>query len=216
MTSTARSVAAATKPGSRRTGATASEAAFHPSPLNHASTGTPRFDPLQVKRINAGRDLYGKVGCVACHGTRTTHGKQGQLAPTSVPLGDLTQKYTPASLAAFLENPHATRPSGRMPGLLTNKESREVAEFLMQGLPAVKPVVNVAFAYYEGTWGTLPDFKQLKPKLQGEAGGFDAGVRAQECDDRPWQQVATQHLAGGEADGAGQLEVRAEHVPLGR
>ncbi len=41
-----------------------------------------------------------------------------------MPLGDLRAKYSIASLAAFLENPHAVRPSGRMPGILNAKEAQ--------------------------------------------------------------------------------------------
>lgn len=141
-----------------------------------ASTGTPGQERLQPKLVNMGRDLYRKVGCVACHGSRDAAGKQEKLASTSVPLGDLTKKYTPVSLAGFLENPLQVRPGGRMPGLLNGKEAQEVAHYLLQGLPSAQLLVNVSYAYYEGNWGTLPDLAKLKPVATGQASGFDKDV----------------------------------------
>jgi mono/diheme cytochrome c family protein len=105
-----------------------------------ASTGTPAQIRADRKSIAVGRDLYHKVGCVACHGTRDAKGDQDKIFATSVPLGNLKAKYALASLKSFLENPHLTRPSGRMPGLLTTKESSDVANYLMD---AVQPKVVV-------------------------------------------------------------------------
>jgi mono/diheme cytochrome c family protein len=142
-----------------------------------AGTGSLKQEKPQKKMIGLGRDLYQKVGCIACHGTRDATGKQDKLFATSVPLGELTGKYTVASLRQFLANPHDTRPSGRMPSLLTAKEAAEVANFLMQGATYdLAGVANLTYSYYEGSWQTLPDFDKLKPLATGLSAGFDLGL----------------------------------------
>jgi mono/diheme cytochrome c family protein len=148
-----------------------------------ASTGVPAQARPDGKAITAGRVLYHQVGCVACHGTRDAKGDQDKLFPTSVPLGNLKAKYVLASLKTFLENPHQTRPSGRMPGILTGKEAGEVANFLMQGTVAGVSANNMKYSYYEGAWANLPDFTKLKPKAIGEASDFDLNVarRVNDC-----------------------------------
>jgi len=135
------------------------------------------------KAINAGRDLYGKVGCVACHGTRDAKGDQAELFPTSVPLGSLKAKYTLSTLRTFLENPHQTRPHGRMPTLLNAKEANDVANFLMQGTVFGVSAFNMNYTYYEGSWKSVPDFAKLKVKAKGEVSDFDisAARRLNDC-----------------------------------
>lgn len=143
-----------------------------------ASTGGLRQERPDSKSIAPGRDLYQKVGCVACHGTRDAAGNADKVFPTSVPLGDLKTKYTIASLATFLENPHSIRPSGRMPRLLNAKEAREMANYLLQGITVDLGGGKGAtlFSYYEGSWDKIPDFDKLKPKATGTAPGLDVGV----------------------------------------
>ncbi len=138
-----------------------------------ASTGSLRSEPLDKKQIATGRDLYHKVGCVACHGSRDAGGNPDKVLATSVPLGDPKTKHSLASLRAFLENPHQVRPSGRMPGLLNAAEAQQVANYLLQGLTPDAVPPNLTFAYYEGSWDRLPDFTKLKPLLTGQAAGFD-------------------------------------------
>jgi mono/diheme cytochrome c family protein len=147
-----------------------------------ASTGTPKSEKPQKKLVAVGRDLYHKVGCVACHGTRDAAGERDQIFATSVPLGDLKAKYHLASLRTFLENPHATRPSGRMPSLLNAKEAAAVANYLLQGAGELAQPANLKFAYYEGSWDNLPDFDQLKPRLEGTSAGFDLGLALRSSD----------------------------------
>src|SRR5262245_46210967 len=141
-----------------------------------ASTGTLNHERPQRKLMHAGRDLYHKVGCVACHGTRDEAGNADKLFATSVPLSDLPTKYTIGSLTTFLENPHQTRPAGRMPGLLNGKEAKEIANYLMQGVGFEPLVPNMKYAYYEGSWSLLPDFDKLKPLTTGRVNGFDLSV----------------------------------------
>ena len=144
-----------------------------------ASTGTPQQERPDNKSANAGKDLYHKIGCVACHGSRTAKGAADKTTPANVPLVDLASKYTIPSLAAFLENPHQARPSGRMPMLLVDgkdraKEARELANFLLPGVKANLPIGKgtTKFAYYEGAYEKLPNFAKLKPNDTGTSSAF--------------------------------------------
>ena len=110
-----------------------------------------------------GRELYHRVGCVACHAPDPTfdggHTKPSaldallaQLDPEdiaelglnaaarpvpSVPHGDLAAKYTPQSLTHFLLDPETIRPAGRMPNLkLTPVEAADLAAYLLRDQPA--------------------------------------------------------------------------------
>jgi mono/diheme cytochrome c family protein len=145
-----------------------------------AGTGSPRFErKVPGKMIAAGRELYHKVGCFACHGTRNASGDQDKVLSTSVPLGDLKAKYTASSLAAFLQAPHVVRPSGRMPKLLSDTaEARSVAAYLLQGSKdlLVASQGSARYSYYEGSWGKLPNFAALTPKRSGTSAGFDLGA----------------------------------------
>ncbi len=154
-----------------------------------ASTGSPKQESSDAKAAAYGKETYHRIGCVACHGTRDAKGQTAKTTPSSMPLGDLKAKYTVASLAAFLSNPHAARPSGRMPMLLIvgdakekAKDARDLANFLIQGTKAAAPAGkgSTAYSYYEGSWTTLPDFAKLTPSATGFGPAFDlAAARRQ-------------------------------------
>jgi mono/diheme cytochrome c family protein len=141
-----------------------------------ASTGTLKQEGTQKKLISNGKDLYQKVGCVVCHGTRDALGNAELVPAGCIPLPDLKSKYSIVSLKGFLENPHAVRPSGRMPGLLNAQEAADVTHYLLQGATLPAQQVNMAYAYYEGNYDKLPDFDKLKPSATGECGGFDLSL----------------------------------------
>jgi mono/diheme cytochrome c family protein len=144
-----------------------------------ASTGTLKHERPVAKALTQGRDLYHKVGCVACHGTRDARGKPETVLSTHVPMSDLEAKYSVTSLSAFLADPLHTRPSGRMPRLLTVVEAKSVASFLLQGLAV--PLAGkgtTTFTYYEGSWDKLPDFTREKAKGNGVVQGFDINIAA--------------------------------------
>ncbi len=98
-------------------------------------------DRLAVER---GREVFHSVGCVACHSPRDADGRELH-AEQSVPLGPIGKKYSVASLVEFLENPLASRPSGRMPNMqLTHWEAVDVAQYLHDD----GPVVEATPAYF--------------------------------------------------------------------
>ena len=142
-----------------------------------ASTGALKPEKSQKKFVAPGEELYKKVGCAVCHGTRDAAGNQDKIFAVSLPLGDLTAKYSLSSLRMFLENPHATRPSGRMPKLLDAKEAAQVANYLMQGAsPDLAGIANMTYTYYEGSWQNLPDLDKIKPRATGKSSGFDLSL----------------------------------------
>ena len=110
-----------------------------------------------AKNVENGQRLYVAAGCAACHGDKVdaaptakkladdedekpaakpedtlysvgTPGPQGYYR-----LGAVGSKFNVISLARFLENPQATNPHGRMPGMaLTPAEARDLAVFLVR------------------------------------------------------------------------------------
>ena len=97
-----------------------------------ASLGKPAASVLPAaEAVECGRALYHSVGCVACHSPE-------KALPDSVPLGPLAEKYTLASLIAFLQDPLAARPSGRMPDChLEQPEAEDIASYLLREQKAV-------------------------------------------------------------------------------
>lgn len=103
--------------------------------------------------IDAGRRLYHRIGCVACHAPEVGYkpddlpeGVEIELAGLpSVPM-NLADKYDAASLGRFLLDPHATRPAGRMPDFkLTEKEAADLAAYLKAGpKPELPPELAAA------------------------------------------------------------------------
>ncbi len=88
-------------------------------------------DPVSAAR---GHELFGSVGCVACHSPRNGQAVEQPLTG-STPLGELSSKYNASGLVEFLENPLAVRPSGHMPNMrLTHREATDIADFLLQSV----------------------------------------------------------------------------------
>ena len=134
-----------------------------------ASTGALTEAPARARAVADGERDYHRLGCVACHGSRV-----GKAAPPAgvKPLGDLAAKTTLPALAAFLKDPLAVRPSGRMPALqLDDAEAPSIAAYLLKDLKVVtRP--NVRYEVYEGEFKKLPDFAVEKPVRTGERYGF--------------------------------------------
>jgi mono/diheme cytochrome c family protein len=137
-----------------------------------AMTGGVTDSMGDTSAVIRGEKLFHTVGCVACHAPI----REGAAAPPySVPLGAVADKYSLNGLTAFLKDPLAVRPSGRMPNFkLDDKQTRDIASFFFRDK---KIAANVSYAYYEGNWQKLPDFDSLKPKAEGQASGFDVGAR---------------------------------------
>ena len=108
-----------------------------------ATLGKPVVSELpKAEAVERGGKLYHSVGCVACHSPEKN-------LPDSVPLGPLAEKYTVASLAAFLDRPLDVRPGGRMPDChLERAEAEDIASYLLreqkEALPVFRPDATLA------------------------------------------------------------------------
>lgn len=99
-----------------------------------------------------GKQLYHKVGCVACHEPATDYRPEKAAADAelekpglgSVPIA-LADAYEFGELARFLQDPLAHRPAGRMPSLrLSAQEAADIAAYLHTGRTAEKAAERAA------------------------------------------------------------------------
>jgi mono/diheme cytochrome c family protein len=90
------------------------------------------LQPPDAVAARIGKRLFHSRGCAQCHAPRDDAGAE---IPTSasVPLGALEKKYGFKGLVNFLRQPHASRPSGRMPDLrLAGADVERIAHYLLQ------------------------------------------------------------------------------------
>ena len=125
-----------------------------------------------------GKTLFHESGCLACH--MPLDGRSANKA-TSVPLVDLGDKYSRTSLAAFLSDPLAVRPAGRMPKIgMSDDDRRHIAQYLTgdtsvafgnkRNLPK-EP--NMRFTSYSTMVDRFPDLDELEPEQTGVSRGLD-------------------------------------------
>jgi len=115
-----------------------------------------------------GNQLFHSVGCVACHSPRDPEGAE-LLRSTSVPLGDLSQKYSHESLREFLQNPHVARPSRRMPELgLPGQDLDRITHYLLQN---TRVPGHLAYTTWRGkVWEGLTG--DVQPDKAGQVDDF--------------------------------------------
>jgi mono/diheme cytochrome c family protein len=134
-----------------------------------------------------GERLFSSLGCIACHGSSADAKAKPKeditpsfvfLAPVSVyPLMGLDEKTTREQLAAYLKNPLAVDPSGRMPHMLLNdREADDLAQFLCQPgaekapdelpKPPSAEQMREAFQRVDNRPDELAAFEKMQPDAQ--------------------------------------------------
>ena len=146
-----------------------------------ASTGSVLDRNPEKNQIPAGKQLFHRIGCVACHGPRGADAAAQAAAalPTTVPLGNLAAKYTVPGLAGFLVDPHKVRPSGRMPSFnLSADEARQLASYLLEDVQVESGDVNPL--NYHLLRGAVEHSARLR-HAQAESDGQSGRIRLQCC-----------------------------------
>lgn len=139
-----------------------------------ATTGTWRPQSTGLESAKRGARVFHEIGCIACHLPR--NGKPANPS-TSIPLVGIGEKYSAASLQAFLKNPHAIRPSGRMPNFnLDDKRAADLAHYLCGPVSAELLRPNVRFLVFNRGFSDVPDLGKLKPDRTGVSHGLDLDV----------------------------------------
>ena len=105
------------------------------------------LQPPDVVAAKQGERLFHSHGCAACHSPRNEKSVE-TMKQTSVPLGALEKKYSFRSLTEFLRQPHASRPSGRMPDMrLQGRDLECIAHYLLRD---TRVPGHLAFTMYRG------------------------------------------------------------------
>ena len=118
-----------------------------------------------------GKRLFHARGCAQCHSPRDDKGAES-LAKQSVPLGALEKKYSFKSLVNFLRQPHASRPSGRMPDLrLSGQDMDRIAHYLLQ---ETRVPGALAYTLYRGDVWEGIDSDKVKAERAGQVKDFDS------------------------------------------
>ena len=105
------------------------------------------LQPPDAVAAGQGMRLFHSRGCAACHSPRDEKGAE-LLPKNSVPLGALENKYSFRSLVDFLRQPHASRPSGRMPDMrLAAKDVERIAHYLLQH---TRVPGSLGYTFYRG------------------------------------------------------------------
>ncbi len=128
------------------------------------------LQPPDAVAAEQGRRLFHSRGCAQCHSPRDEKGAE-LLAQTSVPLGTLEKKYSFRSLVDFLRQPHASRPSGRMPDLRLNGQDLErITHYLLQD---TRVPGHLNYTLYRGdVWEGLAS-ENVNAERAGHAQDFD-------------------------------------------
>ena len=132
------------------------------------SRATPKFRRTLPDRaaVARGETLFHGIGCVACHAPQNT---KTNLA-SSVPMPRMAEKWAFDGLRRFLLDPHALRPSGRMPALaLTDGEAADLSHYLLR---ETRVSVTLEVAQYRGRLRSLEEIDTAELARTGPADSF--------------------------------------------
>ncbi|EDY19030.1 hypothetical protein CfE428DRAFT_3207 [Chthoniobacter flavus Ellin428] len=154
--------------------------------------------PKPLGHVNAGRggELFHTFGCVACHAPQADYTppegmpKAAEFTYRSIGFANLGEKWSLATLAAFINDPLKVRPDGRMPKTAMELDDAvDIAGYLL---------------HYESSEGKsapgLPPFK-ADPALAERGRAIVAAARCAACHQLPQDVTAkpvalTQHEGG--------------------
>ena len=120
--------------------------------VEYLSSLKQELPPVPAGDVARGKELYHKVGCVACHEPAkdvrppkvAADAEIEKPGNASVPIA-LADAYDFTALSHFLHNPLAVRPSGRMPDMrLSAQEASDIAAYLHVGRVAEKASARLA------------------------------------------------------------------------
>lgn len=93
---------------------------------------------------------FHELGCVACHNPPD----KGVADPSRVPLNNVSSKYLPGALVAFLKKPDTYHPSIKMPDFrLTDAEANSIAAYLTKTSAGKETQVSYQFPKGDATRG---------------------------------------------------------------
>jgi len=129
------------------------------------------LQPPDAVAATHGERLFHSRGCAACHSPRDAGGAE-LLPKTSAPLGALEKKYSFKSLVDFLRQPHASRPSGRMPdSRLAGQDLERIAHYLLR---ETRVPGHLSYTMYRGkVWEGL-ESDEVKAERAGQVQDFAA------------------------------------------
>lgn len=109
------------------------EQSILPARYFEASCGQCHQDSLAgTPRLNLGRKLLARYGCVNCHHLRTPDGFEMKATDEPPPLAHIAEKTTREWIYAWLKNPQAYAASATMPDFkLSDADARDISAFLM-------------------------------------------------------------------------------------
>ena len=97
---------------------------------------TPKAGAVDLKLAPQGGALFANLGCVACHQRPDAVGKDAQ---DRVPMGHIADKWHPAALVEYLQDPAKHYPATRMPHFrLEEEEASQLAAYLLVNSRQVK------------------------------------------------------------------------------
>ena len=147
-------------------------------PITHflASTGNIAHSPIDRASVKKGMKLFHETGCVACHAPQD--GESKTPSGTTIPLIHLEEKYSISSLAEFLRNPHAIRPSGRMPNFnLEKEEPVDLAHYLLRDRDESLDDPRWHYDLFHVAIQSLADFPKKETKVSsGKSSSLDVSV----------------------------------------
>ncbi len=126
-----------------------------------------------------GEQLFGRLGCFACHGTagKAVQARSASEGTQILPLLGLGSKTTPKHLAEYMRNPLALNETSRMPRMLLDiRESSDLTAFLLRDrIESVGPALPSepraserlsAFQRVETRSDEVKEFEKLPPADQ--------------------------------------------------